>query len=194
MKAVLLGAVLAMGLAASLAATQVQAAPETSLVTFTATGFTDQSGSAAAPADTVKGSFTLAGNTLSYGVSGITFDRLDAPGVSLSDPGVSTVIYSPYVLCPCVGGLGTEFADTLTGGNFQFSVPWPSFPSFGPVVDATRADASYFVSGVGTFETTSVVWSQTLLPEPSTWAMLMLGFGGVGFVLRNRHRGLLAAL
>jgi hypothetical protein len=32
-----------------------------------------------------------------------------------------------------------------------------------------------------------------LLPEPATWAMMLLGFGGLGTVLRRQRRGALAA-
>jgi hypothetical protein len=175
-----------------MAATQVNAS--TSVVTFSASGFTDQDGSAPAPVDPISGSFTLTGE--GFDVSGITFDSLSAGGVSLADPGVATVTYSPYFLCPCVGGLGAEFADGLTGGNFQFSIHWPSFSPF--IGDSgTFGSASYFVSGVGEFETTSIEWSQvvvTSVPEPATWAMFLLGFGGIGMAMRGGRRSASAAL
>jgi hypothetical protein len=51
-----------------------------------------------------------------------------------------------------------------------------------------RAGLSY---GVGVTDGTSVIDYQTpvslaALPEPSTWAMMLLGFGGIGFVMRRR--------
>jgi hypothetical protein len=31
------------------------------------------------------------------------------------------------------------------------------------------------------------------VPEPATWAMMILGFGGVGAVMRQRRRGVATA-
>lgn len=41
------------------------------------------------------------------------------------------------------------------------------------------------VSGNGTFQPAAV-------PEPATWALMLLGFGGMGMVLRRRRRPILA--
>jgi hypothetical protein len=37
-----------------------------------------------------------------------------------------------------------------------------------------------------------MTWSNTaaLVPEPASWAMMMLGFGGLGAVLRGKRRAL----
>jgi hypothetical protein len=32
------------------------------------------------------------------------------------------------------------------------------------------------------------------VPEPATWAMMLLGFGAIGFALRRRHANVLAQL
>ena len=35
--------------------------------------------------------------------------------------------------------------------------------------------------------------SLNFVPEPATWALMIMGFAGVGAALRNRRKGLVAA-
>lgn len=49
-----------------------------------------------------------------------------------------------------------------------------------------------FQSGGAALEISDIA-AVTLVPEPATWAMMILGFGGVGGLLRQRRAGLLAA-
>jgi PEP-CTERM motif len=35
--------------------------------------------------------------------------------------------------------------------------------------------------------------TMTAVPEPSTWAMMLVGFGGLGFAAYRRRRGAVAA-
>ena len=64
-------------------------------------------------------------------------------------------------------------------------------------VDLMHADPAYTFRGGGHDGSSFLVLGGTLgspgIPEPATWAMLVLGFGGVGALVRNRRRMALAA-
>jgi hypothetical protein len=76
---------------------------------------------------------------------------------------------------------------TPSGGFF------PNFTTFNTLVGNTFmvidtvTKNTYF----GEFDITAV---SSAVPEPATWAMLLLGFGGIGVMLRNRRKALSAAV
>ena len=55
--------------------------------------------------------------------------------------------------------------------------------SFDP---SNKVDQIVFSSGVNSFEFDTLAASA--VPEPATWAMMLLGFGGIGFLLRAGKR------
>ena len=61
--------------------------------------------------------------------------------------------------------------NTLTGNKFA-------------VLDGVTKNAY-----LGSFDITAV----SAVPEPATWAMLLLGFGGIGVMLRGRRKALALA-
>jgi hypothetical protein len=63
-------------------------------------------------------------------------------------------------------------AQIFTGGSVDDTLIDPG-SNFGPNIDLT-------INGFGTFAFGGVI-SETA-PEPSTWAMMLLGFGGLGFL------------
>lgn len=178
-------AALAMAIVAT--AAPATATTLTDTVTFTATGFTPLSGDAPAPFDTVSGEFTIA----DFGEPGIMFNSLTPAGVNISDAGTATYTYLPDFPFFIVGGLNAAFADSVTGGNLQFNIASPDFSPPSPG-GGSNGQVTYFDNGVGTFQSTSMTWSNTaaLVPEPASWAMMMLGFGGLGAVLRGKRRAL----
>ena len=83
-------------------------------------------------------------------------------------------------------GVIDGFADiTLNGADFSIGEPEDdtviNLGSFGPNIDLTiTGDGSFVIGGA--------------VPEPSTWAMLVLGFAGLGVVGYRRARGPLGAV
>jgi hypothetical protein len=77
------------------------------------------------------------------------------------------------------------FNTTPTGVSGTFSV--------GPAhSDANSFSTDYGSVGLRIFvkagESTPYVFTVTALPEPATWAIMLVGFGGVGVALRTRRR------
>jgi len=78
----------------------------------------------------------------------------------------------------------------ITGDQLVFSL------LLGVVVQDGTADYSHTLSltatGVGFTSASGVFLTQVAppsgVPEPSTWAMVLLGFGGIGFTMRARRR------
>ncbi len=75
----------------------------------------------------------------------------------------------------------------LTSGSDPFNMPylWSiAFRTGGPNVDP---NALYFTAGIGD-EEHGLFGELQAVPEPSTWAMMLLGFGVVGMALRRRSK------
>jgi PEP-CTERM motif len=100
------------------------------------------------------------------------------------------------------GSTGPTIAPTPVGGailtdpvSAKISVP-PGFVQTASFSSATLTTGSYFIELMGTVgapDHTAFVPSVNLtvlstVPEPSTWAMLMLGFAGLGYAAFRRSR------
>jgi hypothetical protein len=77
------------------------------------------------------------------------------------------------------------FYTTPSGGFF------PNFTTFNTLVGNTFTviDTVTHNTYFGSFDISAV----SAVPEPATWAMLLLGFGGIGMMLRNRRKALSSA-
>lgn len=174
---------------AGVGAFPANAATVSDLVTFTASGFTSAFGQAA-PTDPVNGSFTITFDpTMTYTdeTVGITLKSLN---ITLDS--ALSFDYSPT-------GNPNGLADELVVGGLadgaasvQYSPPTNDFwlhiytftasPTFQQVgysntftTDENLFYTDFTKGGTGSVTVTSV-------PEPSTWAMMLLGFVGLGYV------------
>jgi hypothetical protein len=92
---------------------------------------------------------------------------------------------------------GETYADNFTvsdnaGHSTTVSIPSNSngglslisFPATGSIVTITTTDANYdySIDNIGFNQPTPGV------PEPATWAMFLIGFGAIGWTLRNSRR------
>ena len=82
-----------------------------------------------------------------------------------------------------LGGMLTSSLTIGTLGNFQ-TVNTGSFAN----VDRVVFDG---LGGQGGFELDNVVLNSAVaaVPEPASWAMMLAGFGGIGFAMRRRKNG-----
>jgi hypothetical protein len=173
------------------------------LVTFTASNFETDVGSSPAPVDPVTGSFTISFDpTLSYTdeTAGITL----TPG-SLNIALGSTLSFSynaPTSMLPAttlvVGGISdgaqqVQF-NPSTDDFWLFINDFAVTPSFDQVGYSQTAVSSdnLFDSISGGVAVTPITPSG--VPEPSTWAMMLVGFAGIGFLgYRKTVKACLAA-
>jgi hypothetical protein len=123
------------------------------------------------------GSFSLTGDTASY--TGHNFDLL----VSFTAPaGISpgTALFTDVITGSVTSGAGGIFVNfdsgpqtfTFDGGSFTFSVNNVSLNVSPGQPNSIAVSGQILVQAV---------------PEPSTWAMMILGFFGVGFMAYRRN-------
>jgi hypothetical protein len=195
-------AISAIGLLGLCAAAPAKAALVTDYVTFSATGFTSPFG-LAVPTDPVTGSFTITFDpTLTYvdNTAGITGGT-----VNLALDSAFAFDYSP------TGNAHGAADELVVGGaadgadNVQYLPPTNDFlihiftfttaPTFQQLLYSQTGlppndnGALFYTdlpdSGSGTVTVTPVTPG---VPEPSTWALMLLGFAGLGFAGYRRSR------
>jgi hypothetical protein len=83
---------------------------------------------------------------------------------------------------PVAGGSTTGSGNTLTLTSALLPNTWYTFKYSGTL--ATAGD----ISGPANFYTHAAV------PEPASWALMLLGFGAVGYAMRRRRRPALAQI
>jgi hypothetical protein len=98
-----------------------------------------------------------------------------------------------------VSGVLTGLTGTFNGGTFNYDVDYTIFVS---TIDTITLGGNKFnvdgttvlinpltlTSGVGSTGGVLTVSTGSAVPEPATWAMMMLGFGMVGFGLRYSRK------
>jgi hypothetical protein len=117
-----------------------------------------------------------------YSISGST----STPGVIFSDTSNLTCIAS--VMGCTVGTVYNLIIGTTPSG----------FSAFGlPLTNLAAGDYRLTINGIspnsGSF-TGNVRITTGAVPEPGTWALMLLGFGAVGFAMRRKRRPVLAQL
>jgi hypothetical protein len=201
----LLFASAATGLGLLVSGVSAQAALEKFDVSFTAGGFASAYGQLA-PEDPVTGSFTILFDpTLTYtdSTTGITLTSLN---ITLGSP--LSFDYSPttngngFADELVVGGLedgaGTVQIDPSTNDFILHIYTFTAGAVFQQVVysQTIYSAAEWYNDPLGVGGSVigygSVTVTEVPVPEPSTWAMMLLGFASLGF-LGYRKRGALAA-
>jgi hypothetical protein len=112
----------------------------------------------------------------------------------IEDPGsyLLTFYYSPRPNIPA----SSNGIDVLVGGSSIFNVTgagagntvWTPYQLY---FTTTLANTSLAFSALGTSDSLGGYLDNIRLvssvPEPATWAMMLLGFGGIGFAMRRRR-------
>lgn len=155
-------------------------------VAFSANGFGSFGTlpASAVPVDPVVGSFDITFDPTTIPV----FPTINTTGIALDSLNIAfsfplTFSYDPIFDRLLVGGHGGGF----TSGTNDFGLRIDSFLSAPSLFDLEYVDVAdathFFASFTGSVSVTPITSG---VPEPSTWAMMMLGFAGVGFVAYRR--------
>jgi hypothetical protein len=169
------------------------AATVSDLVTFSGNNFQASPNPATpVPVDPVTGSFTISFDPTQDYLNSTTGISLNSLNINLGSTLAFTYNHMNDFLQ--VGGLfdGVQFV--------QFSPSTDDFvvqifglgagaPTFNQIVYAqvSSPDTQFFtLNQTGTVSATPIT---AAVPEPSTWAMMMLGFAGIGFMTYRRRAG-----
>jgi hypothetical protein len=150
-------------------------------LSFTVSGF-----GAGAPTDPVTGSFTYDAPSITSDPTSLTAVNLTIGGhaYTLAEVG-SEAVGSEALIGGVVNGV-----DAVASGTDDFFLTWNPVSSVPDVfVYATPNTPNIFD---GTNFTQFNVTAATPVPEPSTWAMGLIGFGLMGFLGYRKTRGALA--
>jgi hypothetical protein len=194
--------------AAALATCALTAAPASAAITFT--GSTTGCFGAACTAATTdtetnlgltfnQGSFSTSTNSLGQaGISGNATTSLGSFTLGTSATNVVNDVFSLVVdfTAPPTSGQGSFFA-TLTGQvvagpgggvSINFTNPTQTIAYSGGSFTLSLSPTLFVQPG----STTYISGLIQAVPEPGTWAMMLLGFGAIGLTIRRRQRPALA--
>ena len=199
------GAVLKILAGSALATVALSATPAAASVTFDTTGTTLSCNGAVNCTQVTSTSVSWNGLTLSYTAGGgvgidppsnINLGFLNAAGVGPFDVGGLLLTIAINQTVP--GGSGSLPGGSLAGIISQTSsgatISWlsPSVTINGYIYTVANNPLSIVAPNSGGL--TSIQGTVQAVPEPATWGMMLLGFAGMGFVLRRRRQPALAQL
>jgi hypothetical protein len=176
---------------------------------FSLSNFVDIFGNSPAPFPTVTGSFTVTFDPLvsvSNQTTGFTFNT--TPGLPSDSPIGFTVFGASSPTGDAtiaVGGIEAGANEVVQDTNDPivfFNIPNASDPADASLVICSQpgfscgdftGNVTVFASGYALAGTDSVFFATdeavtSGVPEPATWAMMLVGFGGLGAAMRTRRR------
>jgi PEP-CTERM motif len=180
--------------AAALAAVISFAAPAGAVVVtrtydFSATNFVAAFGATPSPFATVAGTVTItfddAANQIAV-TSGITLDSFNA---ALGSPIAFTYVAASNGIFAIGGSAASPQGLNFNTDDFTLQIrDVRTQPFFGSFSFTQVGYTTSWHAGQG-----SVIVHNSAVPEPGTWAMLLVGFGAVGAALRRPRRRLVRA-
>jgi PEP-CTERM motif len=175
----------------ALASSPATAAIVARTFTFSATDFAYPVAATTPPYATVSGSFTIQfDDTLTYSgaTAGITLDSLNLPIV----PSALTFDYAPA--SPFLNVSNVRTTPFAIGPNPNFTLSIFGATTANPVMGMFSYTAPSFNIGPFVARTNRLSFTPAIaaVPEPTTWTMLITGFGLSGVLLRRRKSRRLA--
>jgi hypothetical protein len=143
--------------------------------------------------DTFNGTWTFT-NTSNQSIKGFAFNGVfDVVPNTTNSPGSSTGKSIDLISAPGPLNVDVTYTNQLTVGgvfyNDLYTMMIFAFSGNGPSANGLASGASirYVTDTDNASATTGGI--TTGVPEPSTWAMMILGFFGIGFVAYRRKNG-----
>ncbi len=143
----------------------------------------------------------LAADTPLYVIGINTGTGVNAPFGGIGEPNVR---FNQVVLITGATGTGAVGANSvttsITGNAFSVIVPASLLPSTGFLLPQQYGFNLWPRLGLGNnnqisdFAPQNALLSIAPVPEPATWAMMLLGFAGIGAVMRRRRRRVFAQI
>jgi len=200
MRRIILSTGLAVGLLASMT-TAANAVVISQTYAFTASGFTDYGPHVGLPApfDVVSGSFTLTFDTAPGDQTdqsvGLVMNSLSMPvsDGSPNNPSDPTIGWTYRVTSDSLAiggmyqGVGTLSKGSFPNDDFYLSInDISTAPKFVNFSYASKTANAFFKASDIAMTITST--STSAAPEPASWALMLVGFGGAGSILRRRRK------
>lgn len=120
-----------------------------------------------------------------------TFEALDYAAYFNAGTGSQTLNLSGYLNGSLVGSDSFNLANTASffGGTYA---NWTTFAAVG-LAGLTIDELRITLNGFGSSESYQAIDNVTFgpvaaVPEPSAWAMMLFGFGAIGFAMRHRRK------
>ena len=139
------------------------------------------SGLFGAPPQTLQGVFTTSDTAVDrFGRTAFVITGITGTLNNLAITGLFEIANNPYYYF-------TSGGTFLDGSGVRFNAGFTNVaffqPSVGPA-DQYRINGGGGISTLGNATSSPV---NAAVPEPATWAMMMLGFGAMGFAMRRRQ-------
>jgi hypothetical protein len=195
MKIKLAAAAATIALGVALSAASAGAAVVTYNFNVTTYGYTDTSGTASPPIDPLNVDFDVTFDPTVDSTELVTFVQ----PLNTSFSSISNFIFSNSVDFQDFGLIGTSFIGGVLKEleiDYLYSTPtlvpgvYPFVPGYFDVgiytLNVTSGGGDVFETESGSATITQV----SSVPEPAAWAMMLVGFGGLGAALRGSRRHL----
>ena len=128
----------------------------------------------------ISGSNGTFGNADVSGNFADTFSILGAAGYTIANLTISSS--TPTLDFSSVTFNGTEF-NTVQTGTFEYRNLGPV-----PLLASNTLNVSGTAPGTGSYSGTIQFSAPNAVPEPATWAMMLVGFGAVGYGMRRKAK------